>query len=54
MEILLLDTVSRIIVTLTDTQNYLTVERDESFVAALKKVELCVAEVAAWWTKYLL
>ena len=37
-----------------DTQIYLTVERDESIVAALKTVELCVAEVAAWLTKNLL
>ena len=37
-----------------DTQIYLTVERDESIVAALKKVELCVVEVAAWLTKNLL
>ena len=37
-----------------DTQIYLTAERDESIVAALKKVELCVAEVAAWLTKNLL
>ena len=28
-----------------NTQIYLTVERDESIVAALKKVELCIAEV---------
>ena len=34
-----------------DTQIYHTVERDESIVAALKKVELCVAEVAEWLTK---
>ena len=34
-----------------DTQIYHTVERDESTVAALKKVELCIAEVAAWLTK---
>ena len=37
-----------------DTQIYLTVERDESIVAALTKVELCIAEVAAWLTKNLL
>ena len=37
-----------------NTQIYLTVERDESIVAALKKVEMCVAEVAAWSTKNLL
>ena len=37
-----------------DTQIYRTVERDESIVAALKKVELCVVEVAAWLTKKLL
>ena len=37
-----------------DTQIYLTVERDESIVAALKKVELYIAEVAAWLTKNLL
>ena len=36
-----------------DTQMYIAVERDESIVAALKKVELCVAEVAAWLTKNL-
>ena len=29
------------------TQIYLTIERDESTVAALKKVELCIAEAAA-------
>ncbi len=34
-----------------DIQIYLTVERDESIVAALAKVELCVAEVAAWLTR---
>ena len=36
-----------------DTQMYLPVERDESIVAALKKVELWVAELAAWFTKNL-
>ena len=34
-----------------DTQIDLTVERDESIVAAPTKVELCTAEVAAWLTK---
>ena len=33
-----------------DIHIYLTVDRDESIVAALPKVELCVAEVAAWLT----
>ena len=36
-----------------DTQIYLTVERDESIVAALKKVELYIAEAAVWLTKNL-
>ncbi|KAI0208448.1 Synaptotagmin-9 [Lamellibrachia satsuma] len=36
-----------------DIQIYLTVEPVESIVAALKKVELCVAEVAAWLIKNL-
>ena len=34
-----------------DLQIYLAVDRDESIVTALAKVELCVAEVAAWLTK---
>ena len=33
-----------------DLQIYLAVDRDESIVTALAKVELCVAEVAAWLT----
>ena len=33
-----------------DLQIYLAVDRDESIVAALAKVELCVAEIAAWLT----
>ena len=33
------------------TQIYLTVEQDEPTEAALTKVELCIAEVAAWLTK---
>ena len=33
-----------------DLHIYLTVGRDESIVAALAKIELCVAEVAAWLT----
>ena len=37
-----------------DTQIYLTVEREESIEAALMKVELCVAEEAAWLIKDLL
>ena len=37
-----------------DTQIYITAESDESIVVALKKVELCVAEVAPWLTKNLL
>ena len=31
-----------------DTQIYMTIERDESIVAALSKVEACVADVAEW------
>ena len=34
-----------------DTEIYLTVERAEHIVAALRKMELCVVEVAAWLTK---
>ena len=37
-----------------DTQIYLTVERDETILAALKKVELFITEVAAWLSKNLL
>ena len=37
-----------------DTQIYLTVEREESIVTALMKVELCIADMAAWLTKNLL
>ena len=33
-----------------DLQIYPTVDHDESIVAALAKLELCVAEVAAWPT----
>ena len=33
-----------------DLQIYLAVDRDKSIVAALAKVELCIAEVAAWLT----
>ena len=33
-----------------DLQIYLAVDGDESIVTALAKVELCVAEVAAWLT----
>ena len=36
------------------TQIYLTVQWDESIVAELKKVDLCVAEVTVWLTKNLL
>jgi len=31
-----------------DIQIYLTVDRDQPIVAALAKVEVCAAEVAAW------
>ena len=34
-----------------NTQIYVTIERDEPIVAAPTKVELCIAEVAAWFTK---
>ena len=33
-----------------DLQIYVTVDRDESNVAALAKVDVCVAELAAWLT----